>query len=248
MKDNQMVFGIRAVREALEAGQELDQIYVKRETNSAQMSELLQAIGDRHIPLRKVPIEKLNRLTRKNHQGVIAVKAATTYYRLDEIIPFLYEKGRDPFIVLLDGITDVRNFGAIARTCECAGVDAIVIFEQRSVSVTADAIKTSAGALSRIQVCREKSLEEALHFLKDSGVTLVGATEKSDTLMSEGGYQGPLAIIMGAEDRGLSDASLKSCDQLVRIPLFGEIGSLNVSVAAGILLYEALRHRKSTIK
>lgn len=247
MKDNQMIFGIRAVREAIEAGQELDQIYVKRETNSAQMSELIQAIGNRRIPLRKVPVGKLNRLTRKNHQGVIAIKAVTTYYSLEEIIPFLYEKGRDPFIVVLDGITDVRNFGAIARTCECAGVDAVVVFEQRSVSVTADALKTSAGALSRLPVCREHSLEEALKFLKDSGVRLIGATEKSSDLMSTVSFQGPIAIIMGAEDRGLSDISLKECDQLVRIPLYGEIGSLNVSVAAGILLYEAVRNQESRI-
>lgn len=245
MKDNQMVFGIRAVREAIEAGQELDQIYVKRETNSAQMSELIQAIGNRRIPLRKVPVSKLNRLTRKNHQGVIAIKAVTTYYSLEEMIPFLYEKGRNPFIVVLDGITDVRNFGAIARTCECAGVDAIVVFEQRSVSVTADALKTSAGALSRLPVCREHSLEEALKFLKNSGIRLIGATEKSSDLMDTVSFQGPKAIIMGAEDRGLSDISLKECDQLVRIPLYGEIGSLNVSVAAGILLYEAVRNQDS---
>ncbi len=240
-----MIFGIRAVREAIAAGQEIDQIFVKRETNSDQMSELIRAIGDQRIPLRKVPIEKLNRLTRKNHQGVIAIKSATNYYTLEDIIPFLYEKGRNPFIVVLDGITDVRNFGAIARTCECVGADAIVIFEQRSVSVTADAIKTSAGALSRLPVCRERSIDETLKYLKDSGVTLIGATEKSTALMDSADFSGPIALIMGAEDRGLSTTSLKMCDQLIRIPLYGEIGSLNVSVAAGILLYEAVRNRKS---
>ncbi|KGL50040.1 Putative TrmH family tRNA/rRNA methyltransferase [Porphyromonas cangingivalis] len=244
MKDNEMIFGIRAVIEALEAGEEIDKIFLKRESNSALMNELTTALGTRRVPIRRVPVEKLNRLTRKNHQGVIAYKAATTYYHLDQVIPALYEAGRDPFIVILDGITDVRNFGAIARTCECTGVDAIVVFEQNSVSVTGDAIKTSAGALSRIAVCRERSIEGAIGYLKDSGVRLVGATEKASGLHYDGNYKGPLALVLGAEDTGLSPASLTKCDELVRIPLFGDIGSLNVSVAAGVLIYEAIKQRR----
>lgn len=244
MRDNEMIFGIRAVLEALSAGDEIDHIYVKRESNSKLMSELLAAIGEQSIPIRKVPVEKLNRLTRKNHQGVIAIKSATTYYHLDQVIPTLYEEGRDPLIVVLDGVTDVRNFGAIARTCECTGVDAIVIFEQNSVSVTADALKTSAGALSRVAVCRERSVELALDYLKQSGLTLVGATEKSSTLMYDAPLTGATAVVMGAEDTGLSDYSLRHCDYLVRIPLYGDIGSLNVSVASGILLYEGIRQKR----
>lgn len=244
MRDNEMIFGIRAVLEALSAGDEIDHIYVKRESNSKLMSELLAAIGEQSIPIRKVPVEKLNRLTRKNHQGVIAIKSATTYYHLDQVIPTLYEEGRDPLIVVLDGVTDVRNFGAIARTCECTGVDAIVIFEQNSVSVTADALKTSAGALSRVAVCRERSVELALDYLKQSGLTLVGATEKSSTLMYDVPLTGATAIVMGAEDTGLSDYSLRHCDYLVRIPLYGDVGSLNVSVASGILLYEGIRQKR----
>lgn len=239
-----MIFGIRAVLEALDAGEDIDHIYVKRESNSKLMSELIAALGERLIPIRRVPVEKLDRLTRKNHQGVIAIKAATTYYRLDEVIPILYEEGRTPLIVVLDGITDVRNFGAIARTCECTGVDAIVIFEQNSVSVTADAMKTSAGALSRVAVCRERSIEGALHYLKQSGLILVGATEKSSELMYDAPLSGATAIVMGAEDTGLSEYALRHCDHLVRIPLYGDIGSLNVSVAAGVLLYEGIRQKR----
>ena len=243
MKDNEMVFGIRAVREVLEAGGELDHIYVKRESNSALMSDLLRAVGARQIPIRKVPLEKLNRLTRKNHQGVIGVKAVTAYHRLEDLLPGIYERGEDPLLVLLDGITDVRNFGAIARTAECAGAHAIVVFEQNSVSVTPDALKTSAGALARIPVCRSKNIQEAITLLRDSGVRIVGATEKAETLLDDADYSGPLAIVMGSEEKGLSPFTLRNSDQLVRIPLLGAIGSLNVSVAAGIVLYAALRQK-----
>lgn len=243
MKDNEMVFGIRAVREVLESGGELDHIYVKRESNSALMADLLSALGAHKIPIRRVPVEKLNRLTRKNHQGVIGVKAVTAYHRLEDFVPTIYERGEDPFLVLLDGITDVRNFGAIARTCECAGAHAVVIFEQNSVSVSSDALKTSAGALARIPVCRAKNVEEAVNYLRDSGVRLFGASEKADKTISEADYSGPIAIIMGSEEKGLSPYTLRHCDELVRIPLFGSIGSLNVSVAAGIVIYEAVRKR-----
>lgn len=243
MRDNEMIFGIRAVIEAIEAGTEIDKILLKRDTNSHLMAQLQEVLGQQHIPIRRVPTEKLNRLTRKNHQGVIAFKAATTYYTLSQVIPTLYEEGIEPFIVVLDGITDVRNFGAIARTCECAGVDAIVITEQGSVSVTGDAIKTSAGALSRLPVCRERSLAEALDYLKQSGLELYGATEKAANNIYTATFKGPLAVVMGAEDTGLSDTSLRACNHLVRIPLYGDIGSLNVSVAAAITIYEAVRKR-----
>lgn len=238
-----MIFGIRAVLEAINAGDEIDHIYVKRETKSELMRQLLEVLGERRIPIRRVPVEKLNRLTRKNHQGIIAIKAATTYHSLEQLLPTIYEEGREPFIVVLDGITDVHNFGAIARTCECAGADAIVIFEQNSVSVTAGAVNTSAGALTRIPVCREASLPATLALLQASGVALVGATEKSDTLIYQAPLTGPLAIIMGAEDKGLSDTTLRQANHLVRIPMYGAIGSLNVSVATGILIYEAKRQQ-----
>lgn len=243
LRDNEMIFGVRAVLEALDAGEEIDKIFLRRDTRNELMQDLEKAIGDRSIPIRRVPQEKLNRLTRKNHQGVIAIKAATTYYKLHEVVPAIYEAGMHPFLVVLDGITDVRNFGAIARTCECAAVDAIVITEQNSASVTGDAVKTSAGALSRLPVCRERTLGDVLHYLKDSGVKIVGASEKADLTYTDGNYAGPLALVLGAEDTGLSKLTLELADELVAIPLYGEIGSLNVSVAGGILIYEAIKHR-----
>ena len=198
---------------------------------------------DRDIQVQRVPVERLDRFTRKNHQGVIAFLSAITYERIEDIIPFLYENGKDPFIVLLDGITDVRNFGAIARTCEVAGVDAIVIPAKGSVTVNADAVKTSAGALLKLPVCKEQSLTEAIRFLKNSGVKVVAATERGAADYTNTDYTGPVAIVMGAEDTGVSSENLRIVDNLVKIPQFGTIGSLNVSVAAGILIYEAVRQR-----
>lgn len=244
MKENEMLFGIHAIREAIAAGQDIDRIFLKRDANSTLFNELKILLGNQNIPIKRVPLEKLNRLTKKNHQGVIAFKAVTTYYTLEQIIPHVYEQGRDPLLVILDGITDVRNFGAIARSCECMGVDAIVVFEQNSVSVTADAVKTSAGALARIPVCRELKIESAMEYLHSCGVSIVGATEKGSLLVSEANPEGPLAVVMGAEDTGLSDHSLRHCDQLVKIPMFGNIGSLNVSVATGIVLYDIVSRRK----
>ena len=195
------------------------------------------------VVTQRVPVERINRITRKNHQGVLAMMSAVTYHRLDHLVPELYEAGILPFIVVLDGITDVRNFGAIARTCECAGVDAIVIPEHGSVSVGADAVKTSAGALHHIPVCRVGSIAWAVKFLKENGYNVVGVTEKSDMSYVEGNYTNPVALVMGAEDTGISPATLAQCDTKVGIPMFGNIGSLNVSVAAGVMIYEVVRQR-----
>ena len=179
MKENEMVFGIRAVIEAIQADKEIDKILVKRELQSDLSRELFGVLKGRDIAVQRVPAERLDRLTRKNHQGVIAFMSAITYQKLEDIIPFLYEQGKNPFIVLLDGVTDVRNFGAIARTCECAGVDAIVIPAKGSVTVNADAIKTSAGALHVLPVCKEKSINQSIRFLQESGVKVYAASEKA---------------------------------------------------------------------
>ncbi|WP_165156333.1 23S rRNA (guanosine(2251)-2'-O)-methyltransferase RlmB [Parabacteroides sp. ZJ-118] len=243
MKENEMVFGIRAVIEAVQADKEVDKILVKRDLQGDLSKELFEVLRGREIPVQRVPAERLDRLTRKNHQGVIAFMSAVTYQRLEDIIPFVYEHGKDPFIVLLDGITDVRNFGAIARTCECAGVDAIVIPAKGSVSVNADAIKTSAGALHVLPVCKEKSINQAIRFLRQSGVKVFAASEKAMENYTAVRYEGPVAIVMGAEDTGVSAENLRACDQMVKIPQFGMIGSLNVSVAASIMAYEVVRQR-----
>lgn len=238
-----MIFGIRAVIEAIEAGKGIDKIIVKRELQGDLFRELTAALESHDIPVQRVPVERIDRYTRKNHQGVIAFLSAVTYEKIEDIIPFLYEQGKSPFILVLDGLTDVRNFGAIARTCEVAGVDAIVIPARGSVTVNADAVKTSAGALMKIPVCKENSLTEAIHFLKNSGVKVVAATERAAQSYTEVDYTGPIAIVMGAEDVGVSNDNLRICDELVKIPQFGTIGSLNVSVAAGVLIYESIRQK-----
>lgn len=243
MKENEMIFGIRAVIEAVQADKEIDKILVKRELQGELSKELFGVLKGREIPVQRVPQERLDRLTRKNHQGVIAFMSAVTYQKLEDIIPFVYEQGKNPFIVLLDGITDVRNFGAIARTCECAGVDTLVIPSKGSVTVNADAMKTSAGALNVLPVCKEKSIQQAIRFLQESGVKVVAATEKVSEIYTAVNYEGPIAIVMGAEDTGVSMENLRICDAMVQIPQFGTIGSLNVSVASSILIYEVVRQR-----
>jgi len=243
MRENEMIFGIRAIIEAIQADKEIDKILIRRELQGELSRELFDALKGREIAVQRVPVERLDRITRKNHQGVIAFISAITYHNLEDIIPFVYEQGKNPFIVLLDGITDVRNFGAIARTCECAGVDAIVIPAKGSVTVNADAMKTSAGALNVLPVCKEKSINQAIRFLQQSGVKVFAATEKAVKNYTEVSYDGPVAIVMGAEDTGVSSENLRICDEMVKIPQFGTIGSLNVSVASSIIVYEVVRQR-----
>lgn len=238
-----MIFGIRAVIEAVEAGKNIDKVIVKRELQGDLFKELQGVLKDHEIPVQRVPLERIDRYTRKNHQGVIAFLSAITYDSIEEIVPFIYEQGKDPFILVLDGLTDVRNFGAIARTCEVAGVDAIVIPAKGSVTVNADAVKTSAGALLKIPVCKEQNLTAAIQFLKNSGLKVIAATERAAVNYTESEMTGPIALVMGSEESGISNDNLRICDQLVKIPQFGTIGSLNVSVAAGVLIYEAIRQK-----
>lgn len=240
---NEMIFGARAVIEAIQAGKEIDKVLIKKDIQSDLSKELLAVLKDTFIPVQRVPVERINRITKKNHQGVIAFISPITYQRTEDIVPFLFEQGKNPLLIMLDGLTDVRNFGAIARTCECAGVDAIIIPNKNSVSVNADAIKTSAGALHTLPVCRETSLRSTIKFLKDSGFKIIAATEKGDYDYTKADYKSPTCIIMGAEDTGVSYENLSLCDEWVKIPMLGNIESLNVSVAAGILIYEAVKQR-----
>ncbi|MDR1371757.1 MAG: 23S rRNA (guanosine(2251)-2'-O)-methyltransferase RlmB [Dysgonamonadaceae bacterium] len=247
MKENDMIFGTRAVIEAASAGKEIDKILVRRDLQNELARELFSIVHEMQIPVQRVPKERLDRLTRKNHQGVIAFMSAVSYQRLDYIVPFLYEEGKTPLIVLLDGITDVRNFGAIARTCECAGVDAIVIPAHNSVSVTADAVKTSAGALMNIPVCKETNLKDAVRYLKNCGYKIVAATEKASSSYVSVDYTVPAALILGGEDVGISPEILRICDDMVAIPILGKIASLNVSAAAAIMIYEVRRQRPQNL-
>ena len=243
MEQSEMIFGTRAVIEAIEAGKEIDKILIKRDIQNELSRELFAALKGTLIPIQRVPVERLNRITRKNHQGVIAYISSITYQRTEDLVPTLFEKGKNPVFLMLDGVTDVRNFGAIARTCECAGVDAIIIPTNNSAKVNADAIKTSAGALQTLPVCREKSLTNTINYLKQCGFHVVAATEKGDYNYTDGQYTDPICIIMGAEDKGVSYEHLALCDEWIKIPMTGRIESLNVSVAAGILIYEVFRQR-----
>lgn len=243
MEKSEMIFGVRAVIEAIQAGKDVDKILVKKDIQSDLSKELFAVLKGTHIPVQRVPVERINRITRKNHQGVVAYLSAVTYQKAEDIVPTLFEQGKNPFFIMLDGVTDVRNFGAIARTCECAAVDAIIIPSKNSVSVNADAVKTSAGALHTLPVCRELNLTSTLRYLKECGFRIVAATEKGDYDYTKADYTGPICIIMGAEDKGVSYDNLALCDEWVKIPMLGSIESLNVSVAAGILIYEAVKQR-----
>jgi len=231
------------VLEAIEAGRSIDKIMLKKDLNGELAVRIQHLARQYSIPVQRVPVERLTRYTHKNHQGVVAIMAATHYYKLGDLMQTLFEEGVQPFILVLDGITDVRNFGAIARTAECCGVNAIVIPERGSVGVGADAVKTSAGALLTIPVCRERSLAAGVTYLKDSGCRIVCATEKQSQSYTDGDYTEPVAIVMGAEDVGISEEILRLADYRAGIPMFGRIGSLNVSVAAGVMMYEVVRQR-----
>lgn len=238
------IYGIRAVIEAIESGKSIDKVLVRRNLEGELSAELMQKIREYGVLMQRVPQERLNRITMKNHQGVIAITSPVAYHHLDNLLPSLYEEGRNPFMLLLDGLTDTRNFGAISRTADCSGVDGIVIPERNSVSVTSDAVKTSAGALFYLPVCREHDILSAIKLLKHSGVMVVGATEKGAVDYTEIDYTVPVAIVMGSEDTGMTPEVIRACDRLAAIPMLGNIGSLNVSVAAGVMMYEVVRQRR----
>lgn len=245
MNKSDYIFGLRAIMEALEAGQEINKVLLKKDMRSELSQELLTMLRDCGIPLQRVPMEKLNSITRRNHQGAIALLSPVAYHNLEQIVPTLYEEGMLPFIILLDGITDTRNFGAIARTAECAGADCIVIPRRNSVAITADAEKASAGALMHLPVCRVDSIADAVRYLTEAGVNVVAASEKATADYTENDFTGPTAIVMGAEDVGISQQVLSLCSSHISIPILGTIGSLNVSVAAGVMAYEVVRQRRN---
>ena len=242
-KEKEMIFGIHAVIEAIDAGKTLDKILLRRDMSSSLSRELNQRLEGLTTPVQKVPVEKLNQFTDKNHQGVIAFLSPIEFTSLENLVPMLYEAGKVPFLVVLDGVTDVRNFGAIARTCACAGVDALVIPARGGAAINGDAVKTSAGALHSLPVCKVENMQNALRFLKDSGITVVAATEHTDSLYTQADMTGPVAIVLGSEDKGIFPANLELCDTKVKLPMHGRIESLNVSVAAGVFIYEVVRQR-----
>jgi len=242
-EEKNYIFGIRAIIEAVEAGKTIDKLFIQKGLHNDLFAELWKLVREKRINYKHVPLEKINRLTRKNHQGVFAFISPIDFHNIEDVIPKLYEEGKNPLVLVLDRITDVRNFGAIARTAECAGVDTILIPEQNAAAINADAIKTSAGALHKVTVCRTWNLKLALQFMKESGIQLIGCTEKTQDDMYKADYTTPTAIIIGSEEDGVSPEFLKMCDARAKIPMNGKIASLNVSVATGVILYEAIRQR-----
>lgn len=243
MKEEELIYGTRAVIEALDAGKEIDRILVQKGLANELYNQLRKALRNRPVPIQVVPPEKLRRLSSGNHQGVIAYLTEITYYNLEDTLSQVFESGELPLVLILDRITDVRNFGAIARSAECAGVQFMVIPSRGAAQINGDAIKTSAGALHRIKVCREDNLKHSLEYLKESGLQIVSVHEKTEHLIYEADFTKPTALVMGSEEDGISGEYLKRSDMQVKIPMPGKTASLNVSVATGIVLFEAVKQR-----
>lgn len=244
MEKSDMIYGTRAVMEAIHAGKQIEKIMIQSGLINDLIKELITTARDKHVPYTFVPAEKLKRLSSKNHQGVICLLSSVSFASLDNIIHNAWQEGREPFVLILDRITDVRNFGAIARTAECAGLDCIVIGEKGSAPITSDAMKTSAGALNHLAVAREKDLKKTLKTLRENGIKVVACTEKTNKSIFTADLSGPVALVIGSEEDGISDVLLKEADDLVRIPMKGKIGSLNVSVATAVAIYEVIRRRE----
>jgi 23S rRNA (guanosine2251-2'-O)-methyltransferase len=241
----EIVYGIHPVIEAVKAGKEIDKILVQKGLRSEGFTEFMGLLKESNIPYQFVPQEKLNRVSRKNHQGVIAFISPVTFFNIEDVLPQIFEDGKVPFLLIMDRITDVRNFGAILRSAACAGVDAVVIPSRNSAQLNSDTVKSSAGAIYKVPLCRSSHLKETISFLKDSGLRVVSATEKAERDYFSEDMTVPLAIIMGSEGEGVSGEYLALSDRQIKITMPGEIGSLNVSVAAGILMFEVVRQRQS---
>jgi len=240
---DEYIFGFRAIIEAVKSGKVIERILFKNNLKGELYFQLFNLSSELNIPFQYVPVEKLNKITRKNHQGVIAYISPIEYSNIEEVLPASFEKGKLPLILILDKITDVRNFGAIVRTAECAGTEAIVIPDKGSARISADAIKTSAGGIYSVPICRTGNLKTTIRYLKDCGLQIIAATEKSDIDYYSVDFSLPTGLMLGSEDKGLSEEYLKLADKSVKIPVFGMIESLNVASAASILVYELVRQR-----
>ncbi|MFS4456434.1 23S rRNA (guanosine(2251)-2'-O)-methyltransferase RlmB [Maribacter sp. 2304DJ31-5] len=243
MQKTHQIYGIRAIIEAIDSNEEIDKVFVQRGLKGDLMRELEHLLRKNEINTVYVPIEKLNRLTKNNHQGAVANISPIRFHSLEEFMGIIERKEGSALILLLDQLSDVRNFGAIIRTAECTGVDGIIVQKKGAAPVTPDAIKTSAGAAFKVPIIKVDHLKDAVFYLQASGIKVVSATEKTNNSVYDVSFKEDTAIIMGAEDRGISPSILKASDQLAKLPLLGEIGSLNVSVACGVFLYEAVRQR-----
>ncbi|MCF4102258.1 23S rRNA (guanosine(2251)-2'-O)-methyltransferase RlmB [Gillisia sp. M10.2A] len=244
MEDTTTIFGIRTVIEAIQSEKNIDKIYIQKGLNNPLFQELLSVIGKKGYNISYVPVEKLQKLTQGNHQGVVAKISPIEFPEMEEIVQkVLEDTSTTPLFLLLDQVTDARNFGAIIRTAECCGVHAIIVQNKGGAPVNADTVKTSAGAVFNIPICKVNHIKDAIYYLQGSGVNVVAATEKSDTTLYDTNFNQPTALIMGSEGRGINPSVLKIVNDKAKLPMFGTIGSLNVSVACGAFLYEIVRQR-----
>ena len=243
MQQESQIYGIRALIEALKAGKTIDKVFLQKGLQGGLFRELMPLLQEAQVPVQYVPVEKLNRLTKKNHQGVVATLSPVDYHNFEDLVISVTESGATPLFLVLDHLSDVRNFGAIIRTAECTGVSGIIIPKRGSVSITADTVKTSAGAVFRVPICKVENLVDAVYYLQGSGIRVVAATEKTSQLLYAEDFTVPTAIVMGAEDVGVSPAILKVVDSKAKLPMVGDISSLNVSVACAVFLYDALKQR-----
>jgi 23S rRNA (guanosine2251-2'-O)-methyltransferase len=243
MEKEQQIFGIRAIIEAITAKKEVDKVFIQKDASGELMKDLMKVMKRNNINFSYVPVEKLNRLTPNNHQGAVASISPVSFYNLETLTEKIMATGKVPLLLILDQISDARNFGAIIRTAECTGVDGIIVQKAGSAPVNGDTVKTSAGAVFNVPICKVEHIKDAIFYLQGSGIKTVAATEKTDQNLYDIALNEPLAIIMGSEDRGINPSVLKIVDEKAKLPMFGSIGSLNVSVACGAFLYEVVRQR-----
>ena len=243
-QDLTLIMGRHPVLEALREGKPFNRILLQQGVRGPYETDVRQLTKQKNIPLQIVPKERITRFTRANHQGILGIMSPLPYYLMEDVLPLVYERSQNPLFVLLDGVTDTRNFGAICRSAEICGAQAVVVPIKNSVQITADSIKTSAGALLTLPVCREKSLISTIEYLQLSGVTVLASSLKAETTLDTLDLKGPVALVLGAEDKGISYAVEKQVDRLFKLPQLGQTDSFNVSVAAGIMLYETVRQRK----
>lgn len=243
MNKESFIFGIYPVLEALQSNKQIDKLFVLQGGDRSKLDLILKLAESQNVTINMVPFEKLEKLTRSNHQGVVAFVSPITFQPLENIIERILTQKEDPLFLILDQITDVRNFGAIIRTAECTGVDAIIIQKKGGAPVSGDTVKTSAGAIFNIPICKVDHIKDAIFYLQGSGIKVIGATEKTDRSIYQSDLKGPLAIVMGSEEKGIAKSVLTLLDELTALPLLGQINSLNVSVACGAILYEVVRQR-----
>ncbi|HLV23378.1 MAG TPA: 23S rRNA (guanosine(2251)-2'-O)-methyltransferase RlmB [Moheibacter sp.] len=244
MQNEQLIFGIRAVIEAIAAGKNIDKVFLQKEATGELMQELLKSLKKNSVNFSYVPIEKLNKLSKfNNHQGAVASISPVSFLTMEQLIEGTLEKKDNPLFLILDQLSDARNFGAVIRTAECTGVDGIIIQKQGAAPVNGDTVKTSAGAVFNIPICKVDHIKDAVFYLQGSGIKTVAATEKTENNIYDIDFTGGVAIIMGSEDKGVNPSVLKIVDEKAKLPMFGTISSLNVSVACGAFLYEVVRQR-----